>query len=108
MNARHVAALALVTWYLMVPPRDSCLGAFSGGTCPKVPLAKWEARWTYKTQSDCQSTLKDWQEKVAAYLAQDGTNNRSRTTRMWIDEMDNKINQQAQCVASDDPRLKAK
>jgi hypothetical protein len=51
MNARHAAALALVGWYLLLPP-------ISDGT-PDVtaPLSRWEILFPYETARDCQSSL---------------------------------------------------
>jgi hypothetical protein len=51
MKLRHAAALALVGWYLMVPPEN--------GTAVNVdaPLSKWFVRTAHDTTSDCQDGL---------------------------------------------------
>jgi hypothetical protein len=39
VNARHAAALALLGWYLMIPPRDE-----KGVLQPHSPLRKWRQK----------------------------------------------------------------
>jgi hypothetical protein len=45
MKIRHVAALALVGWYLMVPPRY-VIG---------IPMANWDRRAVFETKAECES-----------------------------------------------------
>ncbi len=99
MNIRHVAALALAGWYLMVPP------AFPTSPKPNAdvhfddsaPLSKWDIWGSYDSAKECMATrvgnlmtipqaiLKSKNPNVKAYFSQ---------------------NTLAQCIASDDPRLK--
>ena len=44
MNLRHAAALALVGWYLMVPPLSN----------PSAPLSKWNLYRSYDTARECE------------------------------------------------------
>jgi hypothetical protein len=49
MNPRHAAALALVGWYLMVPPR-----AQDGSPNIRAPLSEWnQASIGFDTASEC-------------------------------------------------------
>ena len=92
MNPRHAAALALVGWYLMVPPLERLPNG------PEVfdlnaPLSQWY-RWDfYDTAREC------WYVDRDLFL-------RSQSV-LRIDPMDDAANAylQAQCIASDDPRL---
>ena len=108
MKFRHAAALALVGWYLMVPPWESCNGAFSGGPCNPSPLVKWRIVESYDSLSKCEEVKAGWIEKGKMYLAESEVRNRSRTSRMGIDAVDATRDMSAMCVASDDPRLKEK
>lgn len=117
MNPRHAAALALVGWYLMVPPSiaetswgcaggvtDWLLGAWIGDAkhrdnCTKLmeiadsnaPLSKW-------LRLDAFDTIKECDAERRENLAR-GRDNGSRATSPPM---------QPECVASDDPRLKEK
>ena len=108
MKSRHAAVLALVGWYLMVPPWESCNGALSGGPCNRPPLVKWRIAQPYDSLSKCEEVKAEWLEKGKMYLAESEVRNRSRTSRMRLDEADATKDMLATCVASDDPRLKEK
>src|ERR1700687_563145 len=55
MRAQHAAALALVGWYLMVPPLDlgwrHATGYLSNTT---VPLIRWDIVQSFESVSDCE------------------------------------------------------
>ncbi len=86
MKLCRAAALALVGWYLMIPPTS-----FKAGTATvdhqddKAPLSQWVMLSAYDTVAACQ-------EIVVAEVTHGGAPYYGR----------------AQCIASDDPRLKAK
>ncbi len=93
MNLRHAAALALVGWYLMVPPFDA-----SGKKHDlDAPLAKWSQIGWFDTAKECDAqeaynlkvfeNLKECSDCSGMLLYQDQT---------------------AQCIQADDPRLKEK
>jgi hypothetical protein len=90
MRYCQVAALALIGWYLLLPP--------AGRDCPvgKVdlpPLSQWLKRPTvYRNQDECEHVL-DRQLRLA--------NSKNRQTAV-------NYYKQAQCVSADDPRLKSK
>jgi len=81
MTTRHAAALALLGWYLMMPPRDT-----KGVLQLHSPLRKWKRAASYKTANECE---------VGKFKALDANGNGS-------------IFRESKCIASDDPRLKAK
>ena len=89
MKPRHVAALALVGWYLMVPPVES-----GGRVNFEAPLSQWHRWGSYDTARECsvdESDLIDRGKRVREEHPQ------NEMTDMFT---------QAQCIASDDPRLK--
>jgi hypothetical protein len=95
MKLRHTAALALVGWYLMVPPGpihpDPILPAIS----------KWEMRGSFDTAIECED--KRGMETIrTANAIKDGRDLNAPETQMAAQYM------LAQCIASDDPRLKEK
>jgi hypothetical protein len=60
MNLRHAAALALVSWYLMVPPWTA--GHDGRPIQPLVadsyaPLSKWATEGSFDSAADCGLTL---------------------------------------------------
>jgi hypothetical protein len=83
MKPRHAAALALVIWYLMVPPTIPVE--------PKAPLADWMRIATYNTANDCV------REFFKHHRSPNGEHDLIAETPVW-----------ARCVSSDDPRLKEK
>jgi hypothetical protein len=102
MKPCHAAALALVGWYLMVPPYGSYhkppLGRFTVYT--DAPLAEWTVDSGYDKADECNKVQQTFQARGAP------------------DERKYKLGSEywavvaslsfAQCIASDDPRLKGK
>jgi len=96
MKIRHVAALALMGWYLMVPP-------------PKVdgpllvdlnaPLSKWTVYSPYETAAECTEGHVVFGETIRKNRAKEPT----QQNRMQYQQVTS-----AQCIASNDPRLKPK
>jgi hypothetical protein len=85
MNLRHVAALALTGWYLMVPPRY-VIG---------IPMANWERRAAFDTKAKCEN---------AATLVQGILPSADLTITNPGPGYDPQLNS-PQCVSSGDPRL---
>jgi hypothetical protein len=81
MKPRHAAALALVGWYLMLPP---AVPNDPDKVDSSAPLSQWEVMTTFDSQSQCAA----------------------EQTRMI--GVGNKLGRFSQCIASDDPRLKQK
>jgi hypothetical protein len=107
MKPRHAAALALVGWYLMMPPHQnvsrSCGdGDESDAAClsyfidPNTPLRKWQRvpdtlEFEYKT--DCQHAIAD-----GCHREVEGNGESYLGGRLCYVFPD--------CIATDDPRLK--
>ena len=96
MNLRHAAALALVGWYLMVPP-------YSERPIPPSnlpPLSKWSIYQRYNTPDECRQVRSDitsgWLQDSPPDFVQRFVNNFKSTFA------------RAKCVATNDPRLKEK
>jgi hypothetical protein len=87
MKPRHAAALALVGWYLMVPPlgpdhtRDDSL-----------PLARWHTLESFDSALECRDFHSQAWERSKS-------NNNAKMAEAY---------ESATCIASDDPRLKPK
>lgn len=102
MNFGHAAALALVVWYLMVP-HPVQIGPFTttfGGS--KNPNKDWDIQATFGTSESCKTAR-------ATYVADPNNNVRYRSESDPIvrkELAEEKI--VAECVSSDDPRLKPK
>jgi hypothetical protein len=89
MRTGHAAALALVGWYLVLPPTD--LNHPSGNT--DAPLSQWGKRpTTYRSKAECEHVL-DREIRL--------TNAKNRQTMV-------RYYKASQCISVDDPRLKAK
>ena len=89
MRLRHTGALALVGWYLLVPPtsRDHPMGNVN------APLTQWAKRPTiYRDKKECEHVL-DQHRRLS------NAKNKQLTVRFY---------KQAQCIPTDDPRLKPK
>ncbi len=93
MKPRHAAALALVGWYLMVPPTSS------SRVLADAPIAAWQILEPFETLADCQHR-KDGAAAVAEswHVQPEDNDRRIAALAMHL----------TQCIASDDPRLKSK
>jgi hypothetical protein len=88
-SIRHAAALAIVGWYMMMPPsgRDFPTGNVD------APLTQWSKRaTTFRDQAECEHVLDRIRRNTNA-------KNKQSAVRYY---------KQAQCVSADDPRLKPK
>jgi hypothetical protein len=86
MNLRHVAALLLVGWSLIMPPLSDDRQQVE----KNAPLARWDTISTYDTAAACNHEL----DKLTAVLA--GNINYSVIQRRVL---------AGKCIAADDPRL---
>jgi hypothetical protein len=97
MKLRHAAVLALVGWYLMVPP----LRYFLNPNLP--PFSQWEIRGSFDTADACTA------QKAKEIEIEPGT---EEIKRHGMDEqLQLQISSQmaaARCIATDDPRLRGK
>ncbi len=87
MKPRHAAALALVGWYLMMPPW------YNDEKEPRLnaPIAAWEILGSYDSADQCMRELVELANKAFA-----------RSTPKERSEFG------VNCIATDDPRLKGK
>jgi hypothetical protein len=93
VKPRHAATLALVGWYLMVPPRQTAM-IFD----TDAPLSKWSVYAGFDNAVTCDkvqaSEEHDWKQKSKA----DPSNEIYRSLMKQL--------LGSQCIATDDPRLK--
>jgi len=94
MKPRHAAALALVAWYLMVPPIEIQQYGGTGHIVVRgdAPLAKWNRKKSFNSESDCEA----FREKINLEVRP------NYVTR-------SEIYLRSRCIeVIDDPRLKEK
>ena len=99
------AVLAIVGWYLMIPP----IGA-DNRVDAHAPLSKWRVGVGFESQKDCDDSLKDAIQSPmtpAEYQAAAKQTQKAKMKPLSMSEM-TKRTAESQCVAGDDPRLKAK
>lgn len=80
--SRHAAALALLGWYLLIPPS----GADKKLADTSAPFSWWNHNASYDTAKACEGDLLEMRAKFSY-------------ARRWVE---------ARCIASDDPRFKSK
>jgi hypothetical protein len=103
MRIRHVAALALVGWYLMLPPppTDSSDSERAMMGNAKVllgaPLSLWAVYDSYDTAIECRRARDKLKGQVNDYGDVDVFLKRSTGAEQ--------MKYFAECIASDDPRL---
>ncbi|MFZ0247756.1 hypothetical protein [Candidatus Binatus sp.] len=103
-KSRHVVALALVGWYLMMPP-DSAKVPHSVDS--DVPLSRWIVVASFDTQENCEGVLAGIQSKEQDPISLDRTGKLARFQKH--DEALGKARAvNAACVESDDFRLQGK
>jgi hypothetical protein len=94
MKLRHAAALALVLWYLMVPPsKGSPTFLFDA----RAPFNKWTVRDTFDTASECRQSAKTTARLFKAFAKKDGTAAAINNSKRFATAI---------CLETDDPRLK--
>jgi hypothetical protein len=86
VTRRHAAALALLGWYLMIPPDDE------GRILPDAPLSTWVKSGSYDRAVECDKDLARAKEKPP----------REKDSLAKMIELEFTM---AVCVSSDDPRL---
>jgi hypothetical protein len=104
MTFRHVAALALVGWYLMIPPIVRPSGR-EGTADANAPLSKWVKviRGSFDSEDACDVALRRFQFGVRS-------NYQSAEPEALTESEFQSIQQasSAKCIASDDLRFKEK
>ena len=92
MKPRHAAALALVGWYLMIPPE---VGYGPPTIQYQAPLTEWDRAQTLDSEKACREILREWSTVKGPFenYAQERVADRF---------------QRGRCIPSDDPRVKGK
>ncbi|MGD0119685.1 MAG: hypothetical protein ABSD30_16580 [Candidatus Binatus sp.] len=115
MNLRHTAALALVGWYLMVPPASDWkrfqateeVSSYFAHLRPfyPAPFEKWKKLGEFYSQVNCESTREFIVRHDGKVESRPMPSNASLAS---IPNAKQYQANQATCIASDDPRLKVK
>ena len=103
MKLRHAAALALAGWYLMLPPvrstsllspatKMAATRGFFDCYDANAPISQWQTIEAFDTAEQCKAAS----TKSALSHRQHGLD--CGLASAWLD---------AQCIATDDPRLKS-
>ncbi len=109
MKLRHAAALALVGWYLMMPPLKG------KSVVADAPLSAWKIVDRFDTAADCEnssSSLLKQAKKTASQEERDFKANSDRSNSQNLETIQQLYFLQVvvplqECIATDDPRLKA-
>jgi len=101
MNPRHAAALALVGWYLMTPPVGNDLQIYS-----QAPLTEWRVEEAADSSDRCNDAKLALFNRADAEIKQQKHETLDPSLNLPLAAM--KVALAAQCIASDDPRLKEK
>jgi hypothetical protein len=97
-SALHLAALSLIAWYPMVPPH-----APDGREVNhSAPLAQWTIRRTFQRDTVCEAAKDRLRRAGLDRMATTAKGAGSAGNIKWCAQC------QAECVATDDPRLKGK
>jgi|SRR5208282_1544255 len=106
MRSRHAAALAVVGWYLMVPPDSTVPHSVDSA----APISRWSIITNFESADTCKQALRELQNKNGNPSKLDFTGRLGRfQQRQGADpELARARVDHATCVATDDPRLKEK
>jgi hypothetical protein len=105
MRTRHAASLALVAWYLLIPP----IGA-DNKVDAHAALSQWRKGVTFQSEKECDDSLKDAIQNPMTpdeYQAAAEATRKAKMNPLSKSEM-TKRTAESLCVAADDPRIKAK
>ncbi len=105
MKSHHGAALAIVIWYLMIPPINADNRVDAG-----APLSKWRKGVSFESAKECQASLKDALENPmtpSEYQAAAQATLKAKMHPLSQSEMTRRM-QESVCVSEDDSRLKPK
>ena len=99
MKPRHAATLALVGWYLLMPPSfDST-----------IPLSKWNRINTFDSADKCRTFELTIQHEISDPAGEEKIRKEAaKAGKSWNRDLAISRSKAAQCVSTDDPRLKGK
>jgi hypothetical protein len=118
LKPRHAAALALVGWYLMVPPPGPprSTGASTAPPNDNAPLNQWTIRNSSDSAQACEAAKKkildtattnmDKQQHLAERRQGLSPDNFADQAFLVADQLEYAT--EAVCISTDDPRLKSK
>ena len=92
MNPSYAAALALVGWYLMLPPWSGP-GKFND----KAPILEWQQAGAFDSASECERDRND----TATVLF----NNKKKKLDASTAYYNGSLYASGRCISTDDPRL---
>jgi hypothetical protein len=92
VNLRHVAALASIGWYLMIPPLDN------NKPQANLPVSEYWQHQSFDSARECEASKEGYLKKYQANAKETGM------TAYWTGMMESVA--QGLCIATDDPRLK--
>jgi hypothetical protein len=101
----HAAALAIIAWYLMIPPVN-----VDNRVDARAPLSKWRHGVSFDTEDECKLSLKDAianPMSEAEYQAAAKATLKAKMHPLSESEMARRTRESV-CVSADDPRLKVK
>ena len=104
MKPRHAAALALVGWYLLIPPVFSPMGDHPRSFNDlSAPLNRWDLWASFDRKTSCENEKEHLRHEAPLRLKfahehpdQDRNGNIVAVSEAW---------QKAECIATDDPRV---
>ncbi len=101
MRLRHADALVLVGWYLLMPP-------WIGPTLDlRTPLSKWVNQGSFDSDEQCENARADLINGFKGDLdTAEGKAPDCEDVAML--QMADEVEEESECVATDDPRLKPK
>jgi hypothetical protein len=104
MKPRHAAALALVGWYLIVPPNSKVPHSVDS----TAPISRWRIITDFESADSCNQALTELKNKNGdpAKLDRTGRLRRFQRVQPADPELGRARVDHAACIASDDPRLK--
>jgi hypothetical protein len=91
MKLHHTAALALMGWYLILPPRDA---RKPEGYNPDAPLKQWYQARAFDSAKACE----DARQEFIGY----SETGESADHKLMLDALES-----GRCISTDDPRLKS-
>jgi hypothetical protein len=102
MRIWHAAALALMGWYLMIPPMHKGPNGTIDFPEARAPIIQWQVVDSYDSADSCRAGSAAHLDKIKAFMAQ----TQSPTLTDAIKKAAILQEVQAQCIATNDPRLK--
>jgi hypothetical protein len=104
LHSRHLAALAIVGWYLMMPPDSAKI---PHDVDSETPISRWIVVTNFPDEDTCEKALTDIQNNQQDPVTLDKTGKLARLKKNDV-ALGKARAVNAACLASDDIRLKGK